>query len=428
MLFSNTKLLISAAQSDAPRGGCYIGGQGIKVNDVAFRVVNFSTIIAQQMQNLLPTILAQVGDHGSNQGDDRNRNRNAMNDDIQGNVRNVIENNDHRGCTYMEFLGCNPKEYNDKGGTIIAGTLTDEAIRNGSIKKNPEKKGNRGEPNKDRNGRDNNKRTRTGNAFTTTTNPVRRENTGHLAKDCRVVSRNVNPVNARNLVVAREACFECEGIEPSDLGFSYKIKITSGQLVEINKVIKDCKPKIDGHVFDINLIPFGSGSFDVIIATKDLQVANHQILMGAKTKEQKQEEMVVIVLAPRVIPVGKSLYLLEPSKMEELSGQLKELQDKGFIRPSSSPWGASILFVKKKDGSFRMCIDYRELNKLTIKNRYPHPRIDDLFDQLQGSQYFSKIDHRFGYHQLRVHEDDIPKTTVRTHYRHFEFTVMPFGL
>ncbi|GJT52109.1 putative reverse transcriptase domain-containing protein [Tanacetum coccineum] len=100
--------------------------------------------------------------------------------------------------------------------------------------------------------------------------------------------------------------------------------------------------------------------------------------------------------------------------MQELSNQLKELQEKGFIRPSSSPWGAPILFVKKKDGSFRMCIDYRELNKLTIKNRYPLPRIDDLFDQLQGSQYFSKIDLRSGYHQLRVCEEDIPKTAFRT--------------
>ncbi|GJR50837.1 putative nucleotidyltransferase, ribonuclease H [Tanacetum coccineum] len=114
--------------------------------------------------------------------------------------------------------------------------------------------------------------------------------------------------------------------------------------------------------------------------------------------------------------------------MQELSEQLQELQDKGFIRPSHSPWGAPVLFVKKKDGSFRMCIDYRELNKITIKNRYPLPRIDDLFDQLQGACYFSKIDLRSGYHQLRVHEDDIPKTAFRTRYGHFEFTVMPFGL
>ncbi|GJW86199.1 putative reverse transcriptase domain-containing protein [Tanacetum coccineum] len=105
-----------------------------------------------------------------------------------------------------------------------------------------------------------------------------------------------------------------------------------------------------------------------------------------------------------------------------------ELSDKGFIRPSSSPWGAPVLFVKKKDGSFWMCIDYRELNKLTVKNRYPLPRIDDLFDQLQGSSVYSKIDLRSGYHQLRVREEDIPKTAFRTRYGHYEFQVMPFGL
>ncbi|GJT33659.1 putative reverse transcriptase domain-containing protein [Tanacetum coccineum] len=114
--------------------------------------------------------------------------------------------------------------------------------------------------------------------------------------------------------------------------------------------------------------------------------------------------------------------------MKELSEQLQELSDKGFIRPSSSPWGAPVLFVKKKDGSFRMCIDYRELNKLTVKNRYPLPRIDDLFDQLQGSSIYSKIDLRSSYHQLRVREQDIPKTTFRTRYGHYEFQVMPFGL
>ncbi|GJU17906.1 putative reverse transcriptase domain-containing protein [Tanacetum coccineum] len=108
--------------------------------------------------------------------------------------------------------------------------------------------------------------------------------------------------------------------------------------------------------------------------------------------------------------------------------QLQELSDKGFIRPSSSPWGAPVLFVKKKDGSFRMCIDYRELNKLTVKNRYPLPRIDDLFDQLQGSSVYSKIDLRSGYHQLRVRDEDIPKTAFRTRYGHYEFQVMPFGL
>ncbi|GJZ40282.1 putative reverse transcriptase domain-containing protein [Tanacetum coccineum] len=135
-----------------------------------------------------------------------------------------------------------------------------------------------------------------------------------------------------------------------------------------------------------------------------------------------------IDLVPGVAPVARAPYRLAPSKLQELSTQLQELFDKGFIRPSSSPWGAPVLFVKKKDGSFRMCIDYRELNKLTVKNRYPLPRIDDLFDQLQGSRVYSKIDLRSGYHQLRVREEDIPKTAFRTRYGHYEFQVMPFGL
>ncbi|GJT54528.1 putative reverse transcriptase domain-containing protein [Tanacetum coccineum] len=135
-----------------------------------------------------------------------------------------------------------------------------------------------------------------------------------------------------------------------------------------------------------------------------------------------------IDLIPGATPVARAPYRLAPSEMQELSNQLQELSDRGFIRPSTSPWGAPVLFVKKKDGSFRMCIDYRELNKLTVKNRYPLPRIDDLFDQLQGSSVYSKIDLRSGYHQLRVRDEDIPKTAFRTRYGHYEFQVMPFGL
>nr|GEY34103.1 putative reverse transcriptase domain-containing protein [Tanacetum cinerariifolium]GEY35669.1 putative reverse transcriptase domain-containing protein [Tanacetum cinerariifolium] len=479
---------------------------------------DFLTIITQQLQNLLPAMLAQVGN--------------------QGNVRN------QNGCSYKEFLACNPKEYDGKGGVVvltwwidkmksvhdfwnhtmvgaghaaytdrfhelarlvshlvtlksrmikeyvyglasqirgmvaaiepksiqkavhISGALTYEAVRNGSIKK-VEKRG-------------------------------RRDNTGHLAKDCRGVPRNVNPVNARNPPV--RACYECgstdhvrsacprlnraqgpegscpnqviannrgEGhgnqenqargrafmlgadfvsttfiplldIESSELGFRYEIEIASGQLVEIDKVIKGCQLEIEGHVFDINLIPFGHGSFDVIIGMDWLSNYNAEIifyekvvriplldgkvlrvlgersekkvrlLISTKASDKKQGEIVVvrvflevspndlsrlppiqeiefrIELIPGAVPIAKSPYHLEPFELEELSGQLKELHDKGFIRPSSSPWGAPILFVKKKNGSFRMCIDYRELNKLTVKNRYPLPRIDDLFDQLQG--------------------------------------------
>ncbi|GJS60762.1 putative reverse transcriptase domain-containing protein [Tanacetum coccineum] len=135
-----------------------------------------------------------------------------------------------------------------------------------------------------------------------------------------------------------------------------------------------------------------------------------------------------IDLVPGAAPIARASYQLAPAEMQELSTQLQELSDRGFIRPSSSPWGAPVLFVKKKDGSFRMCIDYRELNKLTVKNRYPLSRIDDLFDQLQGSRVYSKIDLRSSYHQLRVREEDISKTAFRTRYGHYEFQVMPFGL
>nr|GEZ53111.1 putative reverse transcriptase domain-containing protein [Tanacetum cinerariifolium] len=128
-----------------------------------------------------------------------------------------------------------------------------------------------------------------------------------------------------------------------------------------------------------------------------------------------------IDLVPGAAPVARAPYRQAPSEMKELAKQLKELSDKGFIRPSSSPWGAPVLFVKKKDGSFLMCIDYRELNKLMVKNHYPLPRIDDLFDQLQGSSVYFKIYLRSSYHQLRVREEDIPKTAFRTRYGHSEF-------
>ena len=115
-------------------------------------------------------------------------------------------------------------------------------------------------------------------------------------------------------------------------------------------------------------------------------------------------------------------------ELQELRVQLQELLDKGVIRSSTSPWGASVLFVKKKDKTLRLCIDYRQLNRVTIKNRYPLPRIDDLFEKLRGVRVYSKIDLRTSYHQLRVRETDIPKTTFRKRYEHFEFTVRPFRL
>ncbi|GJW33445.1 putative nucleotidyltransferase, ribonuclease H, partial [Tanacetum coccineum] len=142
----------------------------------------------------------------------------------------------------------------------------------------------------------------------------------------------------------------------------------------------------------------------------------------------EREVEFTIELVPGSEPISKAPYRMAPLELQELKEQLQELIDRGFIRPSVSPWGAPVLFVNKKDGSMRLCIDYRELNRVTIRNLYPLPRIDDLFDQLQEAKYFSKIDLRSDYHQLRVRSEDIPKTEFRTRYGHYEFLVMPFGL
>ena len=135
-----------------------------------------------------------------------------------------------------------------------------------------------------------------------------------------------------------------------------------------------------------------------------------------------------IELHPGTSPISMTPHRMALVELQELKVLLQELLDKGFIRPSTSPWGAPVLFAKKKDKTLRLCIDYRQLNRVTIKNRYPLPRIDDLFDQLRGARVYSKIDLHTSYHQLRVRETDIHKTAFRTCYGHFEFTVMPFLL
>ncbi|GJZ62138.1 putative reverse transcriptase domain-containing protein [Tanacetum coccineum] len=247
-------------------------------------------------------------------------------------------------------------------------------------------------------------------------------------------------------------------ITPTTLDHYYDVKLADGKIIKINTIIRGCTLNFLDHPFNINLMPTELGSFDVVIGM-DWLAKYHAVIDCAekigtegKSEERLLEDVPIvrdfpdvfpedllglpptrqvefqIDLIPGVAPVARAHYRLAPFEMKELSEQLQELSDKGFIRPSSSPWGAPVLFVKKKDGSFRMCIDYRELNKLTVKNRYPLPRIDDLFDQLQGSSVYSKIDLRSGYHQLRVREEDIPKTAFRTRYGHYEFQVMPFGL
>nr|GEX51530.1 retrotransposable element Tf2 [Tanacetum cinerariifolium] len=176
----------------------------------------------------------------------------------------------------------------------------------------------------------------------------------------------------------------------------YNVELADERIVGLNTIIRGCTLNFLNHPFNIDLIPAELGRFDIIIGM-DWLAKYH----------------VIIICAEKIvrIPFGDEILIV-----------------RGFIRPSSSTWGAPVLFIKKKDGSFRMCKDYRELNKLTVKNRYPLPRIDDLFDQLQGSSIYSKIDLRLGYHQLRVREEDIPKTAFRTRYGHYEFQVMPFGL
>jgi len=142
----------------------------------------------------------------------------------------------------------------------------------------------------------------------------------------------------------------------------------------------------------------------------------------------EREVEFAIDLVPGTSPISIALYRMSASELGELKKQLEELLEKQFIRPSVSPWGAPVLLMKKKDGSMRLCVDYRQLNKVTIKNRYPLPRIDDLMDQLVGAEVFSKIDLRSGYHQIRVKAEDISKTAFRTRYGHYEYSVMPFGV
>jgi len=142
----------------------------------------------------------------------------------------------------------------------------------------------------------------------------------------------------------------------------------------------------------------------------------------------KREIEFAIDLIPGAGPVSITPYRMAPAELAELKKQLEDLLEKQFIRPSVSPWGAPVLLVKKKDGSSRLCIDYRQLNKLIIKNKYPLPRIDDLLDQLHGAVIFSKIDLRSGYHQILVKAEDVQKTAFRSRYGHYEFLVMPFGV
>nr|GEU66429.1 reverse transcriptase domain-containing protein [Tanacetum cinerariifolium] len=342
---------------------------------------------------------------------------------------------------------------------LTAGILTDEAVRSGTLVKDGEKRKERDEASKSESAGKDKKKAKGGrrNQLELEGNRNTRGN-DNLARER---AFNVNVVDALqdpNVVMGTYSLNNLyatvlfdSGVDfsfisakftpllnekPSIANLGYVIEVANGKKEEVDRIFLGCRLELGDSIFPIDLIPLGQGSFDVIVGMdwllnqKAVIVCHEKIVripVEGGLPPQREVEF-CIDLIPGATPVAKSPYRLAPSEMQELSEQLQELQDNGFIWPSHSPWGAPVLFVKKNDGSFRMCIDYRELNKLTIKNRYPLPRIDDLFDQLQGARYFSKIDLRSGYYKLRVHDDDISKTAFRTRYGHFEFTVMPFGL
>nr|GFA81906.1 putative reverse transcriptase domain-containing protein [Tanacetum cinerariifolium] len=291
---------------------------------------------------------------------------------------------------------------------------------------------------------------------------------GHFKRECPKLKNNNNRGNHVGNAKAQAKVYALgkAGANPDNKVVTdqdYNVELADGRIVGLNTIIRGCTLNFLNHPFNIDLIPIELGSFNVIIGM-DWLAKYHAVIICAekivripfgdkilivrgegssnkhktrlniilytktqeyltngchiflanitankdedKSKGKRLEDLPVVQEFPEVFPE----VLPAPSEIKELAEQLQELTDKGFIRPSSSPWGAPVLFVKKKDRSFWMCIDYRELNKLIVKNRYPLLRIDDLFDQLQGSSIYSKIDLRSGYHQLRVREEDIPKT------------------
>ncbi|GJW73037.1 putative reverse transcriptase domain-containing protein [Tanacetum coccineum] len=247
-------------------------------------------------------------------------------------------------------------------------------------------------------------------------------NTGHMRRDCPKLKNHGNG-NENDTTQGRAYALGGRDASPDSniiTCFTFDVIIGMDWLTKYHGVII-CDEKIGCDVFLAHITPKEAKDESEEKRLEDVPIIKDfpEDLLGIPPARQVEFQ---IDLVPGVAPVARAPYRLAPSEMKELAEQLQELSDKGFIRPSSSPWGAPVLFVKKKDGSFRMCIDYRELNKLTVKNRYPLPRIDDLFDQLQGSSVYSKIDLRSGY------EEDIPKTAFKTRYGHYEFQVMPFGV
>ncbi|XP_047148657.1 uncharacterized protein LOC124820912, partial [Vigna umbellata] len=264
-----------------------------------------------------------------------------------------------------------------------------------------------------------------------------------------------------------KACVDKLGIAESEMQFDLVVSTPAAGEIRTSTVCVRCPIEVEGHRYKVNLICLPLKDLEVILGMDWLNTNRILIDCGAKElifPEEDEEDLGVtlgqlkedimegascflimthedrecqdfvreveftIDLVTIAAPISVQPYRMAPAELAELKKQIEDLMDKKFIRPSVSPWGAPVLLVKKKDGSSRLCIDYRQLNKLTIKNKYPLPRIDDLLDQLHGASVFSKMDLRSGYHQIRVKEGDIQKTAFRSRYGHYEYVVMPFGV
>ncbi|XP_057775173.1 uncharacterized protein LOC130994159 [Salvia miltiorrhiza] len=223
----------------------------------------------------------------------------------------------------------------------------------------------------------------------------------------------------------REICFQPPGKEPTCFYGMEKQKRKTHVVLSAMQIVKLLRDRENvAYMVYLNKEVKSEISIGDVPVVREYNDVFPEALPGLPPDRQVE---FTIDLEPGATPISKAPYRMAPKELQGLKIQLQELLDLGFIRPSVSPWGAPVLFVKKKDGTLRMCIDYRELNKLTLKNKYPLPRIDDLFDQLKGASVFLKMDLRSGYHQLKIRRDDVPKTAFRTRYGHYEFVVMPFG-
>ncbi|GKC44734.1 putative reverse transcriptase domain-containing protein [Tanacetum coccineum] len=327
--------------------------------------------------------------------------------------------NDRNGCSYKTFMASNPKEfYGTKG---LAYRLTNDVVRSSGVSKGNDNERKR-HKDQQRNRGHNQAACYECGSFDHLKNVCPRLN---RAPNNNYKNNNNNAGNQRAPPRGRVNVIRAEEIRQNPNLMTGEKSVRDLKTVSTIKMRKYLEKECFAFLAHVVEKDPNVKLIQDIPVVRDYPKVFPKDLPGLPPPRKVEFQ---IDLIPGAAPVAKAPYRLAPSEMQEFSRQLQELLSKGLIRPSSSHWGAPILFVKKKGGSIRMCIDYRELNKLTIKNRYPLPRIDDLFDQFHGAKYFSKIDLRSGYHQLKVHEEDIPKTAFRTRYGHYKFLVMPFGL